>query len=167
MDTSISCSDFSVYAADIEAAIASVDVLAAEATSPPNVSVTLSQAGVAFNVATDITYTAEDWDSGSMATPPATALTVPVNGMYMVAAFAGVSGTTTNTSMRAAISVNGTNQYVFKFAPAAATPNTANVQGLLRLAAGDLVRCNFLWTGTGGPGTVTGTMALTLHSRQF
>lgn len=163
----ITLADFSSFATSVESAIAAVDVLATEATNPPNASVQLSMAGVAVNVATDITYTSESWDSGTIATPPATALTVPSNGMYMVAINAGVSGFATITSMRAAISVNAVNQYAFKFLPVAATPNQANPHGLLRLAAGDLVRCNFIWTGTGGPGTVSGTMSLTLHSRQF
>lgn len=167
MGAPVTLADFSTFAADVEAAIATVDALATEATQPPNASVQLSMAGVAVNVATDINYTSENWDSGTIATPTATALTVPSNGMYMAVVNAGVSGFATITSMRAAISVNAVNQYVFKFLPVAATPNQANPHGLLRLAAGDLVRCNFLWTGTGGPGTVSGTMSLTLHSRQF
>jgi hypothetical protein len=159
--------DFSSFATSVEAAIATVDALATESTSPPNASVALNMAGVAVTVATDITYTSENWDSGTIATPPATALTVPANGMYMVAINAGVSGFATITSMRASISVNAVNQYTFKYLPAQATPTQAIPHGLLHLAAGDLVRCNFLWTGTGGPGTVSGTMSLTLHSRQF
>lgn len=163
----VSCDDFSAFATSAETAVATVDALATEATSPPNASVQLSMAGVVVAVATDITYTSENWDSGAIAAPPATALTVPSNGMYMVAINAGVSGFATLTSMRASISVNAVNQYTFKYLPAAATPTQDVPHGLLRLAAGDLVRCNFLWTGTGGPGTVSGTMSLTLHSRQF
>lgn len=167
MGTDITIADFSSFATSVESAIATVDALATQVIDPPTASVDLSMAGVAFGVATDINYTSESWDSGSIANPTFTALNIPENGMYMVNIFAGVSGFATITSMRAAISVNGTNQYVFKFLPAAATPNQAHPQGLLRLAAGDLVRCNFLWTGTGGPGTVSGSMALTLHSRHF
>lgn len=165
--SSITMQDFYDFATTVEAAVVGVDALATEAVLPPNVSVQLSLAGVALNVATDITYVSEDWDSAAIAAPPATALTVPADGMYFVPFYAGVSGFATLTSMRAAISVNGVNQYAFKFAPNSGTPNRSVPHGLLRLAAGDLVRCNFLWTGTGGPGTVTGSMGLILHSRQF
>lgn len=167
MGPGITLADFAAFATSAEAAIAAVDALATQATAPPSVSVELSMAGVAAAAATDLTYTSESWDSAGIAAPPATALTVPADGMYLVNAYAGVSGFATISSMRAAITVNAVSQYAFKFAPNPGTPNHANPQGLLRLATGDLVRCNFLWTGTGGPGTVSGTMAMTLHSRNF
>jgi hypothetical protein len=167
MGPAITLADFSNFATSVETAIATVDALATQATSPPNVSVGLSLGGVALGVATNITYTTEHWDSGTIATPISDALTVPANGMYMAAVNVGITGFATLTSMRAAITVNGTIQYAFKYLPAASTPTQDVPHGLLRLAAGDLVRCNFLWTGTGGPGTVSGTMSLTLHSRQF
>lgn len=166
MNEVVSASDFADFAAGVEDAIASVDVTVDQALNPPNVGVNLTQS-VAVNVATDCVYTTEYWDTANMAAVTTTPLTVPENGMYLITINAGVTGFATITSSKAAININGTDQFAFKFPAGQGTPNRNCAQGLYRLAATDLVRCRFTWTGTGGPGTVTGPFSMVLVSRQF
>lgn len=162
----ITCDSFADFATGVESALASVDVTVDQALNPPNAGVNLTQS-VAVAAATDCVYVTEYWDSANMATVGTTPLTAPADGMYLITINAGVSGFATITSAKAAININGTDQYAFKFPAGVGTPNRCSTQGLYRLAIGDLVRCRFTWTGTGGPGSVTGPFAMVLHSRQF
>lgn len=162
----VTLNDFLTFATTAESAIATVDATAALALLPPTAGVSASQS-VAVGVATDCTYVTEHWDSGSIATTGTTPLTVPSNGMYLALFNLSVSGFTTITSSKTAININGTDQFAIKFPATAGTPNRNTAQGVYRLTAGDLLRARFTWTGTGGPGTVTGTMTIALISRQY
>lgn len=158
---------FNAYSAAVEAALAVVDVSATRALLPPGAGVGLSQA-VAVGVATNCTYTAEYWDDvTNMATVGTTSLTAPTNGIYLATANISISGFTTLTSLKAGITVNGTEIYAGKNAGGTSSPWEVPAEAELRLTGGDAVRIQATWTGTGGPATVTGVFTLTLVSRQF
>lgn len=158
---------FRTYVTAVEAALAVVDVSAARALLPPGAGVGLSQA-VAVGVATNCTYITEYWDDASnMATVGTTSLTAPANGIYLATANISISGFTTLTSLKAGITVNGTEFYAGKNAGGTSSPWEVPAEAGLRLTGGDAVRVQATWTGTGGPATVTGIFTLTLTSRQF
>lgn len=164
--SSITLNDFVSHASTMEAAIASVDTISAQALTPPNIAVALSQS-VTVAVATDCAVSVIYYGNPtSQATLGSAAITIATTGLYRADLAVGISGFTTVTSLRMAITVNAVLQYAFKFpSPSTGVFNEAMTQGLLSLVAGDVVRANCLWTGTGGPATASGNMMLALVSR--
>lgn len=156
---------FSTFATSVEAALNTVAAVEAQALFPPSTSVRVNQPGVALATPTDCTYVEEYWDNAAIATVATAILTIPATGMYLVTASVGVSGFATITTLKTAVTVNAVEQLAMKYVPSGGAPVAAIPQGLLRLAAGDQVRCRVTWNGTGGPATATGIFALTLHSR--
>lgn len=161
----ITVATFATFATTVEAALATVEAVETQALFPPSASVRISQAGIAAATPTDCVYVEEYWDNAAIATVATAILTVPVTGMYLVAATVGVSGFATISSLKTAVTVNAVEQLAMKYVPTGGTPVGAIPQGLLRLAAADQVRCRVTWTGTGGPATASGIFTLTLHSR--
>lgn len=141
---------FSEFAADVEAAIASVDAQAAGVVGLPYAFASLTTA-TAFGVEAIMTMSNT---SGSGITIGASTYTIVTPGLYVAGATASNANqsTLTYTSQRVAVYVNG----VFFAACKWRGVNPADVFVMggsysvnVPLLAGDVVTYRYLWTGTG------------------
>jgi hypothetical protein len=151
----ISMSDFSVFAADVEAALVVTDAEADLATHLPNAR-GLGSATPAVNVEATLTYLASpaaNASSGITFNAAAGTFTMVTPGIYLatVQMFSPES-TLTVTSQRVAVAVNAVNTVVKK--QSGAVPPTilgrpTSYSTDIAVAAGDVVTFRYLWTGTG------------------
>lgn len=150
----------------IDASLATLATGAADAKKPPTAMVRQSFAGTAITVNTDtnILFTTDQFvDPSSMHSTSVNTdrIILPEPGIYLVRGQTTVSSTTTLTTAKAAISLNGT--IVFAEQTGVNNLNQSwrlEVNGVvLSMAAGDIVRLVARW---GGTGTAT-TLGCQLH----
>jgi hypothetical protein len=156
------------FATDVDAMLQVLDALALDTRRPPMVKwIATANTNLTVNTDTNMNFQSVLYDSHGFANVgvSTTDWTVPAGqaGVYMCAAKIGnVGGTTTFTSLRATILVNGADS---GYRNKVGKNNPVGVFGLLVLAVGDTVRLRGRWTGTGGPGTAQGEMAMYRHCK--
>lgn len=165
----ITVSDFSVFATDVEAALALTDTEATFVTHLPYFR-GVGAATPAFAVETTTTYTAFPTtvaSSGVTVNAAAGTVTIITPGIYLASLRVSTpESTLTVTSSRAAVAINGVNAAAKKFRglnPAGVTALSGTYDTDILVIAGDVVTFRYLWTGTGaltGPVTITATLDL-------
>lgn len=157
--TTIDCTAFEDFTEAIQDAIDAVSVAEQAALNRPAAKVGDTDAQTfTVAVATNMTFVFEDFDNDAMANLGVNAdrLTIQTDGIYVVSAMAQAAGSvTTLTSQAIAVSQNGTIRYRKKDSVRDNSPMTIHVVGLMSCVAGDIIRAVYLWTGTGGPDTLT------------
>ncbi len=151
---------FATFANTLDAALAQGTAALAQATNRPNVQVQATAAqAVVINVVTTLTYTTEIYDNDAMADLAANneRLTIQTDGVYFIWGAFNTGSTTTQTSAAVILTVNGVERGRYKTRPIAIN-NFASVSMSMpmSLLAGDIVRMQGLWTGSGGPSNFTG-----------
>lgn len=149
--SAVSCSDFAVFATDVEAAVAAVDAEAVAATHLPY-ALQVTQTTPAVGVATTLVFVASAFNFSAGVTVAANAFTALTAGLYLVNAQTnGVDSTLTLTSGRVSILKNAVlvDAIKRKPVPALASVDRMTVSVPVELAVGDAVTFQFLWTGTG------------------
>ena len=143
------------FARTMDAALAQGMADLAQATNRPNaqISATAIQT-VAINTATNLTFDTEAYDNDGMATLATSndRLTIQTDGAYFVwGTFRLSDGFATLTSGAAILTVNGVER-----ARHISTSDDIDFELTvpLDLVAGDILRLQARWTGTGGPGNV-------------
>lgn len=134
----------------------------AETTDRPNAQIRYAIGGTAptaaVGVATNVTYAAELYDNDNMAdivTNP-DRLTVQTGGVYAVSSTFSLSNVTTLTGLTLIITVNGVEVGRWKTrVVVGGTFGECTLAIPVDLFPGDVVRTQVLWTGTGGPGSIT------------
>lgn len=147
----ISVADFSVFAADVEAAFVTMDAEAVAATHLPY-AMQVTQTTPLVGAATTLVFVASAFNFSSGITVAANAFTAVTPGLYLVTLQAnGVDSSLTMTSGRASILRNAVLVDAIKRKPTPATALVGNmtVAAPVNLAAGDAVTFQYLWTGTG------------------
>jgi hypothetical protein len=147
----IDCSDFSTFATDVEAAIATVDAEATAATHTPY-ALQVTQTTPAVGVATTLIFVASAFNFSSGITVAANAFTALTAGLYLVTAqTSGVTSSLTLTSGRVSILKNAVLVNAIKRKPIIGFPSASNmtISSPVDLAVGDAVTFQYLWTGTG------------------
>lgn len=150
----VSCADFAAFATAVEAAIASVDAVENFVLNRPSAFVAATGVtSVAVGVSTTLTYGVEVWDTNGMADLAVNndRLTVQTDGVYM---FSGASNSvlapTTLTSNAVILTKNGVAFAENKQDSTSVTYPTMAMT-IIPCVVGDIIRLNYLWTGTGGP----------------
>jgi hypothetical protein len=153
----ITAASFQAFAMAIEAAAASVDAVKAVVLSRPSAFV-VNTVGQNITVATTTTFTydTELWDTDNMSNLAVNndRLTVVTNGVYMLnASTVGGILATTVTATSLLFTKNGT---VFATAKNDAPTGYSTTLGveitaLVSCVAGDILRTQIRWEGTGGP----------------
>lgn len=147
---------FQTYAETTQDALDATQALIDSATQPPTVLVQTSPAqSIAAGVTATMGYQALTYDTAGMwnaGTP--TLITIQSNGTYLVNLWSSRAGVpTTETSARAAILLNGTEQAFHKSddgtASFSASSNFMVSAVLPSLVVGDQITSTFLFTGTG------------------
>lgn len=164
----ITLATFSSFATAVEAAIASVDAVEDFVLSRPSAFVVNSgSTSVPLNVSTPLTYDTELWDTDGMGNLGANneRLTIQTNGVYMI--FGGTNSTAapaTLTSNAVILTKNGT---TFAENKQDSTSNTfpTHATSIIPCISGDIIRCNYLWTGTVGPINIGGRLGARLLVR--
>ena len=155
----IDSSVFANFTNDIQAALLTGDAAVASAANRPAAQVqgeTPTQS-VVINTATVMTYTTEVFDNDDMADIAVNndRLTIVTGGLYLCGAqVTTLTGFATISSMTVNLTVNGTTVYRYK------TPGfgfgSAQINRVpLDLNAGDILRAETRWTGTGGPANLS------------
>jgi Tfp pilus assembly protein FimT len=142
---------------DVDALLAALQVKRTAAThlNTARVRLTTPQ-NITAATATDLVYQVEDWDVGTLANLGVNneRLTID-NGIWFVTGQAQGSGTTTMTSSRAMLTLNGTVVYAHKTDQTSTQGTSQTVSGLVINNAGPSpLRLQNLWTGTGGPSSI-------------
>jgi hypothetical protein len=152
---------FATFTEGIQAALLTGDAAVAAAANRPAAfvrAVPSSPQSVVINTATTMTYQQEVWDNDGMADLAVNndRLTIQTPGVYLCGAAAFTfSGFATITSMSVTLTVNGVTVYRRKAKPADSGIGAAeNHRVPLVLNAGDILRAQCRWTGTGGPASV-------------
>ena len=148
------------FAQTMDAALAQGAADLAQATNRPNAQVQASATtqSVVINVITTLTYTDESYDNDAMADLATNndRLTIQTSGVYLVWGAFNTGSTTTQTSAAIILTVNGVEVGRYKTRPRSTqTTNRVSLAIPLSLAAGDIVRAQALWTGSGGPSNFT------------
>lgn len=156
----IDCAAFAAFTQAVQDAVDDVAVAQEAALTRPSAKVSASSGIQTFTVAvaTNVQFDFEDFDNDAMANLGVNndRLTVATSGLYVVAASLMPAGSvTTLTSQAVALSQNGTILYRKKDSTRDNFPFGIHVVGLVNCVAGDILRVVYLWTGTGGPDTLT------------
>lgn len=151
---------FQTFADDVEAALSTVDALAASAVQRTRAQVLLPSPGqsAATGVLTSLLYTSAPYEMN--VTTGVTGFTIVQPGIYMVTAemiSIDPSGTpATTTYWFGQVLQNGSIVMKSKQTdPVGTDPVHVNVQGLLSCAAADTLSTQWQWAGTGGPLEIT------------
>ncbi len=154
----IDASAFAAWTNGIEAAMAQVDATEAQALHRPAASVTFPNAlSLPVGVATNVTFGTELFDTDNMVDLGSNndRITIRTQGVYMVEASICLSQgpLTTYTSGRNAVTLNGNVALARKHDDISVA---SSISGILPavLVPGDILRLQYLWTGTGGPGAL-------------
>lgn len=113
---------------------------------------------VAFNVVTNVTYAAELYDNDNMADLAVNndRLTIRTGGVYAISSTFSLSNVTTLTGLTLIITVNGVEIGRWKTrVVVGGTFGECTLALPVDVQPGDIVRTQILWTGTGGPGTIS------------
>lgn len=154
----IDASAFSAWTNGIEAAMVQVDALEAQALHRPAASVTFPNAlSMPQGVATTVTFGTELFDTDNMVDLAANndRITIRTTGVYMVEASLclGQGTVTTYTSGRNSVTLNGTLVLARKHDDMSLASSISGILPAI-LVPGDVLRLQYLWTGTGGPATL-------------
>lgn len=144
------------FATSMDAALAQGAADLAEVTARPNAQgyEIFVAFPVAVNVATDLGYLVEAYDNDGMLDLSAstTALTIRTSGAYLIWAMYALSGFATLTSQTVILTVNNIERGRYKSRKIAPSGDgQVSLCMPMNLVAGDVVRAQALWTGTGGP----------------
>ena len=158
IDPSIFC-DFSTA---VDAALTTLAEQATFVQNRPNARADRTAPGNTFavGVATNMQLDTETFDNDGMVNLVAdsSAITIQTPGLYWATMQVGGMGPfTTWTTYRLAITQNGTSRISRKFVVvlAQATPSDQSIYGVLVCQAGDVLRGQYTWTGSGGPQGMT------------
>jgi len=167
MGEAINAATFASFATAVEAAVSGVDVLRTLSLNRDSALVAASVGtNVAVGVATTITYDTEQWDVGGLANLGVSndRLTIQRNGVYMFR-FGSNSevAATTMTSCAVIITKNAV-AFAERKQDITAGTSTHGVQAsaMSSCVAGDIIRVQYLWTGTGGPLAITARLGARL-----
>lgn len=134
----------------------------AEAANRPNAQIRYAIGGTAptaaVNVVTTVTYAAELYDNDNMADIAINndRLTIQTGGVYFVSTTFSLSNVTTLTGCTIIITVNGIEVGRWKNRVVTGGTFTECLLTMpVDLFPGDIVRTQVLWTGTGGPASIT------------
>jgi hypothetical protein len=149
-----------VFANSMDAALVQGAAELAQVTSRPNaeVSTFTPVQPVVINTATNLTYTVESYDNDNMADLAVNndRLTVRTDGIYLVRGAFFTGSTTTQTSATVILTVNSLERGRFKTRPRSSQTNAqVSLCIPMSLVAGDIIRMQGLWTGSGGPSDFT------------
>lgn len=152
---------FANFTNDVQAALLAGDAAVSSAANRPAASVSTGTApsqAVVINTATDLTFDTEVFDNDGMADLAVNndRLTIQTGGLYLCGASCTTfSGFATITGMSVSLTVNGVTAYRRRLPPGDNTRGWGWMhRGLLDLNAGDVLRAQTRWTGTGGPANV-------------
>ena len=149
----ISLSDFSAYATDVEAALATVNAQTVPLFNRDYVATFGVNPASASGVTSTITWNAPltknnpngMWNAGAP-----TLFTLQSSGSFLVSLHVTGSGFATETSVRGAVLVNGVEQLWGKIGGPTSTTNQFWVAGtLVSVTAGSTITATILFTGTG------------------
>lgn len=150
------------FSESLDAALAQATDELDAVTTRPNAMVRYAVGGtaqtVAVNVITNVTYAAEQYDNDNMADLVANneRLTCRTSGVYHVSSTFSLSNVTTLTGLSIIITVNGVEIGRWKTrVVVGGTFGECTLAIPVNMFAGDILRTQILWTGTGGPGSVT------------
>lgn len=149
------------FANTMDAALAQGAADLAAVTNRPNAQVqaSLPTQAVVINTITTLTYATEAYDNDAMAdlVTNSDRLTIQTDGVYLIwGAYNTGSGAATMTSAAIILTVAGVERGRYKTRPRSTdTFALVSLSMPMRLLAGDIVRAQALWTGTGGPIAVT------------
>lgn len=151
-------SEFGAWTAGVESALAQVDALESQALHRPAASMTFPNAtSFTVNVATNITFGTELFDTDNMIDLGTNndRITIRTQGVYMVEANLCLFSApfTTYTSGRIGVSINGTLAFARKHDDISVASSISAILPQI-LVPGDILRLQFLWTGTGGPSSL-------------
>ena len=153
----INSATFLSFSTAVEAAIASVDALENLTLLRPSAMVANSVTqNVAVGVSTTCVYDTELWDTNNMANVVVNndRLTIVTNGVYMVDGGVNtIFSPTTVTSNAVLLTKNGT-AFAENKADSSNPTYPVHALSIIPCVAGDILRMNYLWTGTGGPGAI-------------
>jgi hypothetical protein len=149
---------FATWTNGIESAMAQVDTMRGLALHRPAASVTFPNAlSLPQGVATNVTFGSELFDTDNMVDLAANndRITIRTAGVYMVEANLCLQQgpVTTYTSGRNAVTVNGTVSLARKHDDISVASTISGILATV-LAPGDILRLQYLWTGTGGPASL-------------
>ena len=152
----IDSSVFATFAESMDAALVQGAAEMAQVANKPNaqaVALGFPQL-VTLNTVTTMTYNTEVYDNDNMIDLAVNndRLTIQTSGAYLVWAMFATGSATTMTSMTVILTVNGTERGRYKDRPRSGV-NFGQVEFTMpiNLVAGDIVRAQALWTGSGGP----------------
>lgn len=146
---------------DIEGALAALDVKRQGALNRPSARMVAGNNSVADSTTTTMTFGSETFDNANLVSisgaPDRMTLSA---GLWLVMAEADLGfGYTTVTSFRTIISVNGAAHTSMK--TAGVLQPKSHLTALVLAGSGDILRLLVRWTGTGGPGSISGAMTAT------
>lgn len=149
---------FANWTLGLESAMSQVDAIEALALHKPMASITFPNAtSFTVNVATNITFGTELFDTDNMVDLGSNndRITIRTQGIYMVEASLCLASApfTTYTSGRIGVSVNGTLATARKHDDVSIAGSIAAILPQV-LVPGDILRLQYLWTGTGGPSSL-------------
>lgn len=147
---------FATFADSMDAALAQGAAEMAQLTNKPNaqVSAQVFPQLVVLNTITTLTFNTEVYDNDAMADLAVNndRLTIQTDGAYLIWGMFATGSTTTQTSIAIILTVNGTERGRYKVRPRSSdTFGQTELTMPMNLVAGDIVRMQGLWTGSGGP----------------
>ena len=150
------------FSSTLDSALAQSRAELAEATNRPNAQIRAAVGAPAptavVAVVTTVTYTLDLYDNDNMADVATNndRLTIQTGGVYFVSTTFSLSGMTTLTGCSIIITVNGVEVGRWKNRVIVGGTFTECLLTIpLDLFPGDIVRTQVLWTGTGGPASIT------------
>jgi hypothetical protein len=144
------------FANSIDAALAQGAAELAQVTGRPNAQVIrfLPAQAVVLNTVTTMTYVDETYDNDGMADLAVNndRLTVQTSGAYFIRGRVNAGSATTMTSVAVILTVNGAERGRSKTRPLTTEDfGEVELSMPMNLVAGDIIRMQTLWTGSGGP----------------
>lgn len=172
MGETVNATSWQNLATAIDAALASVALVATDAKKPPTAIVRESVGGTAITVATNTNIL---FNSNTFVDPTSMHSTsvntdqviLPEAGIYLVRGSITLGSPTTLTLMRAAITLNGVQVFARQDSPKNVNQSwTTDCNGVvISMAAGDILRLVARWGGTGTATTVGSQMHVTRISK--
>lgn len=145
---------------DLETAFAALDVKRQKALNRPSARAVAGTNLIAASTTTTVVFGSETFDNANLFSFGAPDRMTLSAGLWLVLAETTMLfGYTTATSLRTIITINGAAHTSQK--TAAVIQPVAHLTAFVEASAGDLLRMQARWTGTGGPGDITGAMTAT------
>lgn len=161
-DDPIDCEEFTTFTESIQVALDDMDVLVEQALSKPTAKIQTfaSAQTVTVNTQTTVQFQTEVIDNDNMVDLAVSnsRITIQTAGVYLVhGKWHMAVPFTTVSSQAVALLQNGTRTFRKRDSTDNNSAMTLQIIAAMSCAVGDFIQMSVLWTGTGGPSTITGT----------